>query len=186
MSFTCPPAKKQRQYQTSQFMTWGVIPTAAGYVPTSAGGKKDGGQVEQLAAMAMLTDKAQLKTNQLRGLIDKKAGNTTEHNLQQFVLLQSFLQMDLQNEADARERFLKKMTANRVAVSPADVPLGGYILDTIQITRPFAIKLWNTPRLDGCFLRLGIAKHIGAIRTVRNSILVTIPIQPMNSSIGRT
>jgi hypothetical protein len=108
--------------------TWGVVPTGAGYVPTSAGGKNGGGQVEQLAAMVRLTDKVQLKTNQLRGIIDKKGGNTTEHNIQQFGLLQSFLQMDFQNEADTRQHFLKKMAGNSVPVSPEDVPLGGCIL----------------------------------------------------------
>jgi hypothetical protein len=56
-----PKQKGNTKQVTSQLMTWGVIPTAAAYAPTSAGGRKRGGQVEKLASMVRLTDKVQLK-----------------------------------------------------------------------------------------------------------------------------
>jgi hypothetical protein len=113
-------------------------------------------QVERLAAMVRLTDKVKLKTNQLRGIIDEKAGNTTEHNIQQFRLLQGFLQLDFQNEAEAIQRFLKKMAGNIVPVSPECHHLEDTYLTQITQPQPFVIKLWNTLLSNGCFFRLGI------------------------------
>ncbi len=78
--------------------------------------------------MVRTTDKVLLKTKQLRGIVDKKSGNTTEHNIQQFTVLQSFLEIDLANEAEARQRYLTKMAGKPIPTTK--VPLGGYILDT--------------------------------------------------------
>jgi hypothetical protein len=124
--------------------------------------------------MVRTTDKVLLKTKQLRGIIDKKSGNTTEHNIQQFTVLQSFLEIDLANEAGARQRYLTKMAGKQIPTT--DVPLGGYILDTdytafcdniveyatfkrLFFTTGYSKAYWNNPNiwrhaeLDMCHIR---------------------------------
>jgi hypothetical protein len=108
LNFECQPKpdNKSRSYTTTQLTEWGVIPTVAAYVPSSAGGKNGGGQVTQFGTMILKADKVQLKRDQLLKMLQKKKCNSTEHAIQQFALLDSYLESDLQNEIEARERRL--------------------------------------------------------------------------------
>ena len=64
LKFECQPKpdNKSRSYTTTQLTEWGVIPTVAAYVPSSAGGKNGGGQVTQFGTMILKADKVQLKS----------------------------------------------------------------------------------------------------------------------------
>ncbi len=54
LTFMCSNlGKPNKQYSIKQLMGWGVIPTAAAYIPTSAGGNKSGGQIKQLGTMLL-------------------------------------------------------------------------------------------------------------------------------------
>jgi hypothetical protein len=78
--------------QISALKEWGVIPTAASYVPSSAGGKNGGGQVTQFGTMILKADKVQLKRGQLLvKMLQKKECSSTEHAIQQFGPLDSYL-----------------------------------------------------------------------------------------------
>lgn len=128
LGFTCriDGKKQKRQYTTKQLMTWGVIPTASSYIPTRAGDRSGGGQNEQLAQMIKTSDKVHLKKTQISRILDSKTRNTTEHNIQQFGLLQSYLDIDFNNELEARERMLQKVGRTM----KTDYRLGAYVLDT--------------------------------------------------------
>ncbi len=103
--FECQPKpdNKPRSYTTTQLKEWGVIPTAASYVPSSTGGKNGGGQITQFGTMILKADKVQLKRGQLVKMLQKKKCSSTEHAIQQFGLLDYYLETDLQNEIEARE-----------------------------------------------------------------------------------
>ena len=97
---------------------WGIIPTATSYIPTASSTKRAVGQLQQLGSMVQISDKVHLKKTQIAGILDAKKKCTTEHHIQQFALLQSFLEIDLENE---------KNDLTGSAVKP---PLGAYVLDT--------------------------------------------------------
>jgi hypothetical protein len=54
--------------------------------------------------MILKADKVQLKRGQLVKMLQKKKCSFTEHVIQQFGLLDSYLETEFQNETEARER----------------------------------------------------------------------------------
>ena len=125
LTFNCSNlGKPNRQYSIKQLMGWGVIPTAAAYIPTSAGGNKSGGQIKQLGTMLQTTDKIRLKKTQLAKIIDQKKADTSDHMVQQYGLLQSYLELDMEEESGKNQRILSKGYSDFEPMS------GAYVLDT--------------------------------------------------------
>ena len=128
LEFSCTISKTKRQYTSKQLLQWGVMPTAKAYIPTKATGRTGGGQVQQLATMVQQSDKITLKKTQTLSLLDAKRKDTNEVQIQQFGLLHSYLQEDLQHEVDSRHGYLEE--CNKRKIQPEPSPIGAYVLDT--------------------------------------------------------
>ena len=124
---TTSPTTK-RQYRSSHLMSWHAIPTANAFIPTSATGNKDGGQIAQLSKMIQQSDKVTLKKTQTASLISAKRKDSSEIHIQQYGLLHAYLEADRQNEVEAVQRYLNELKSHNR--KPVKSPLGAYVLDT--------------------------------------------------------
>jgi len=109
-------------------MSWHAIPTAKTFIPTSATGNKDGGQIAQLSKMIQQSDKVTLKKTQTASLITAKQKDSSEIHIQQYGLLHAYLEAHRQNEAEAVQRYLNELKSHNR--KPVKSPLGAYVLDT--------------------------------------------------------
>jgi hypothetical protein len=78
--------------------------------------------------MVQKSDKLTLKKSQILSLLDAKRKDSYEVQIQQFGLLQSYLQEDLQQETDSRQRYHEQ--CNKRKIEPDPSPIGVYLLDT--------------------------------------------------------
>jgi hypothetical protein len=110
---------------SSHLLSWHAIPTAKKFIPTSATGNKDGGQIAQLSKMIQQSDKFTLKKIQTASLITAKRKDSSEIHIQQYGLFHAYLQADMQNEV---VRYLDELKSHNR--KPVKSPLGAYVLDT--------------------------------------------------------
>ena len=177
LSFHCTPQKtkgRKRHYTTKQLLAWGVIPTAVSFVPTTAGGRVGGGQVKQFGTMVKHSDGVALKRTQLSDILKQKKSSTTEVQIQQFALLQSYSELDLKQEVDAIERRKPKFAP----------PISAYVLDSEWqsldgIEMPVFVRLmyttgyckyywkqkgkWPMCELDMCHIKVTFGGHISLL-----------------------
>ncbi len=176
LSFHCTPKTKgrKRHYTTKQLLAWGIIPTAVAFIPTSAGGRVGGGQVKQFGTMVKHSDGVTLKRTQLSDILKEKKSSTTELQIQQFALLQSYCELDLKQEADAIERWKPKLappiSANVLdsewqSLDGIEMPVFVRLMHTTGYCKYYWKQKGNWPmcELDMCHMKVTFGGHISLL-----------------------